>query len=139
MFFIPTQTNKSIWEMEASSIKMMRSKFDSTSSVYSYLIFVLLYIFFVSVMSAIAQESSRRWVIFSILWRLNTGYSLSTLFYQVATFNQHPRYELVVILVVVIVNLLLLYGLRKARKRFTVLLGDLTQNPCCKCTNKRCH
>jgi hypothetical protein len=49
---------------------------------YSYLIFVLLYIPCISVMGAIARESSRGWMGFSILWGLNIAYSLATLFYQ---------------------------------------------------------
>lgn len=33
-------------------------------------------------MGAIARESSRGWMGFSILWGLNIAYSLATLFYQ---------------------------------------------------------
>ena len=54
----------------------------SSSPAYSYLIFVLLYIPCISVMGAIARESSRGWMTFSILWGLNIAYSLSTLYYQ---------------------------------------------------------
>ncbi|WP_163362916.1 hypothetical protein, partial [Klebsiella aerogenes] len=65
----------------------------------------------VSVMGAIARESSRGWMTFSILWGLNVAYSQATLFYQAATFNQHPQYSLTAILAVVLVNLLVLFGL----------------------------
>lgn len=46
----------------------MGSKFGSAAAACSYLIFVLLYIPCISVMGAIARESSRGWMTFSILW-----------------------------------------------------------------------
>ncbi len=62
-------------------------KFGSAAAAYSYLIFVLLYVPCISVMGAIARESSRGWMGFSILWGLNIAYSLATLFYQ----SEHYR------------------------------------------------
>ncbi len=53
-------------------------------------------------MGAIARESSRGWMGFSILWGLNMAYSLATLFYQVASYSQHPTYSLVCILAVIL-------------------------------------
>jgi ferrous iron transport protein B len=38
-------------------------------------------------MGAIARESSRGWMTFSILWGLNIAYSLSTLYYQTVSFR----------------------------------------------------
>jgi ferrous iron transport protein B len=59
-------------------------------------------------MGAIARESSRGWMGFSILWGLNIAYSLSTLYYQTVSFSQHPRYSLVCILAVVLFNVMFL-------------------------------
>lgn len=41
--------------------------FGDAAAAYSYLIFVLLYIPCISVMGAVARESSRGWMTFSIL------------------------------------------------------------------------
>ncbi|MCE1897160.1 ferrous iron transport protein B, partial [Enterobacter hormaechei] len=93
-------------EMATGAMGVMSEKFGSASAAYSYLIFVLLYIPCISVMGAIARESSRGWMGFSILWGLNIAYSLATLFYQTVNFSQHPRYSLVCILAVVLFNVL---------------------------------
>lgn len=80
--------------MATGAMGVMGSKFGSAAAAYSYLIFVLLYIPCISVMGAIARESSRGWMTFSILWGLNIAYSLSTLYYQTVSFSDHPRYSL---------------------------------------------
>ncbi|KFB86410.1 hypothetical protein CR62_21390 [Serratia grimesii] len=125
--------------MDVGSMGVMSSKFGSGISAYSYLIFVLLYVPCVSVMGAIARESSRGWMTFSILWGLNIAYSLATLFYQTATFAQHPQYSLTAITIVVLFNLLILFGLRRARSRVTVRLGNATPAACCQSSQGNCH
>ena len=135
----PIEASKGDGEMGVGSMGVMSSKFGSGISAYSYLIFVLLYVPCVSVMGAIARESSRGWMTFSILWGLNVAYSLATLFYQAATFNQHPQYSLTAILAVVLVNLLVLFGLRRARSRVTVRLGNATPAACCQSAKGSCH
>jgi len=109
----PLETSKGEGEMAAGAMGIMSSKFGSSISAYSYLIFVLLYVPCVSVMGAIARETSRGWMIFSILWGLNLAYSLATLFYQIATFSHHPQQSLIIIGVVMIINALIFWGLRR--------------------------
>ncbi|MEB6337318.1 Fe(2+) transporter permease subunit FeoB [Serratia rhizosphaerae] len=137
----PIEASKGDGEMGVSSMGTMSSKFGTPVSAYSYLIFVLLYVPCVSVMGAIARESSRGWMTFSILWGLNIAYSLATLFYQIATFSQHPQYSLLCLAAVVVVNLLVLFGLRKARSRVTVRLRSVatTGGDCCQSSQKACH
>lgn len=135
----PIEASKGDGEMGAGSMGVMSSKFGTSISAYSYLIFVLLYVPCVSVMGAIARESSRGWMTFSILWGLNIAYSLATLFYQIATFNQHPQYSLVAILMVILFNVLVLLGLRKARSRVTIRLRSATPAACCQAPQGDCH
>lgn len=135
----PIEASKGDGEMGAGSMGMMSSKFGTSISAYSYLIFVLLYVPCVSVMGAIARESSRGWMTFSILWGLNVAYSLATLFYQTVTFNQHPQYSLVAILSVLVFNALLLLALRKARSRVTIRLRSATPAACCQSPQGDCH
>ncbi|AHG19991.1 ferrous iron transporter B [Chania multitudinisentens RB-25] len=135
----PIEASKGDGEMGAGSMGMMSSKFGTSISAYSYLIFVLLYVPCVSVMGAIARESSRGWMTFSILWGLNVAYSLATLFYQAATFTQHPQYSLLVILSVLAFNALLLLSLRKARSRVTIRLRSATPVSCCQTPQGDCH
>ncbi len=86
----PIEASKGDGEMGTGAMGVMDQKFGSAAAAYSYLIFVLLYVPCISVMGAIARESSRGWMGFSILWGLNIAYSLATLFYQVASYSQHP-------------------------------------------------
>ncbi|SQI46177.1 Ferrous iron transport protein B [Serratia plymuthica] len=67
------------------------------------------------------------------------AYSLATLFYQIATFSQHPRYSLTAIAIVALFNLLILFCLRRARSRVTVRLGKATPAACCQGAQGNCH
>ncbi|BCU53723.1 Fe(2+) transporter permease subunit FeoB [Enterobacter kobei] len=138
----PIEASKGDGEMATGSMGVMSEKFGSPAAAYSYLIFVLLYIPCISVMGAIAREASRGWMGFSILWGLNIAYSLATVFYQTATFSQHPHYSLVCILAVILFNVLVIGGLRRARSRVNVdLLATRKQLArCCEAsTGSDCH
>ncbi|MBU9852913.1 Fe(2+) transporter permease subunit FeoB [Rahnella aceris] len=136
----PIEASKGDGEMGVSSMGVMSTKFGSAISAYSYLIFVLLYVPCVSVMGAIARETSRSWMTFSIFWGLNVAYSLATLFYQAATFSTHPAHSAGIILIVLIFNALVLTALRKARSRVSVHLQPRNVAACCKpATGSDCH
>ncbi len=137
----PIEASKGDGEMSSGPMGVMSSKFGSEAAAYSYLIFVLLYIPCISVMGAIARESSRGWMTFSVLWGLNIAYSLSTLYYQSVTFSEHPQFSLVCILAVVLFNVLLLGGLRRARSRVDVSLLATRKKPssCCQSSTSDCH
>ncbi len=137
----PIEASKGDGEMESGTMGVMSAKFGSSESAYSYLIFVLLYIPCISVMGAIARETSRSWMGFSILWGLNIAYSLATLYYQAVTFHQHPQYSLICILAVVLFNILVLSLLRRARSRIDpgVLGRRQAGEVCCEATSGSCH
>lgn len=137
----PIEASKGDGEMETGTMGVMSEKFGSPAAAYSYLIFVLLYIPCISVMGAIARESSRGWMGFSILWGLNIAYSLATLFYQTASFSQHPGYSLTCILAVILFNVLVIGALRRARSRVDVdlLATRKTVASCCDSPAGDCH
>ncbi|MBD2790738.1 Fe(2+) transporter permease subunit FeoB [Xenorhabdus szentirmaii] len=134
----PIEASKGDGNMDRGSMGTMSAKFGSAISAYSYLIFVLLYVPCVSVMGAIARETSRGWMTFSILWGLNVAYSLSALFYQITTFSVHPQSSLITILAVVLFNILIFIGLRRARSRVTVTLNNAPDRSCA-CSDNSCH
>lgn len=136
----PIEASKGDGEMATGAMGVMSSKFGSDSSAYSYLIFVLLYIPCISVMGAIARESSRGWMIFSVLWGLNIAWSLATLFYQTATWHAHPTFSLTAILTVLLINIVLIIVLRRARSRIDMsLLSQSQATACCKASAGDCH
>jgi len=100
----------------------------------------VLYVPCVSVMGGIARETSRSWMTFSIFWGLYVAYSLATLFYQAATFSEHPAYSGGIILIVLIFNAVVLTSLRKARSRVSVHLQPRNMAECCEpATGSDCH
>ncbi|MBS0848255.1 Fe(2+) transporter permease subunit FeoB [Citrobacter sp. JGM124] len=138
----PIEASKGDGEMAGGAMGTMSTKFGSEAAAYSYLIFILLYIPCISVMGAIARESSRGWMMFSVLWGLNLAYSLSTLYYQSVMFSAHPRYSLTCILTVIIFNILLVWGLRRARSRVSISLEpavNRVSEPCCRKNSGDCH
>lgn len=141
VFANPIEASKGDGEMAGGAMGTMSTKFGSDTAAYSYLIFVLLYIPCISVMGAIARESSRGWMMFSALWGLDLAYSLSTLYYQIVMFSEHPRYSLTCIVAVVLFNIALIYGLRRARSCVTVSLQPTSKLPesCCAKRSGDCH
>ncbi|HEP0304643.1 TPA: Fe(2+) transporter permease subunit FeoB [Providencia rettgeri] len=135
----PIEASKGDGEMESGSMGTMAAKFGSGIAAYSYLIFVLLYVPCVSVMGAIARETNKSWMSFSILWGLNVAYSLAALFYQVATFSEHPQSSLITIAAVVLFNLALFIFLRRMRSRVTLNIKSKTAEQCSGCSSDACH
>lgn len=142
-FANPIEASKGDGEMAGGAMGTMSSKFGSEAAAYSYLIFVLLYIPCISVMGAIARESSRGWMLFSVLWGLNLAYSLSTLYYQTVTFSEHPGYSLLCMMTVVLFNILLIGGMRRVRSRislsFPLPRADKLAEACCCKKSGDCH
>ena len=135
----PIEASMGDAEMATGSMGTMAAKFGSDIAAYSYLIFVLLYVPCVSVMGAIARETNKSWMTFSILWGLNVAYSLAALFYQTATFNEHPQSSLITISAVIIFNIVLITVLRRVRSRVTFNIKSKTAQQCSGCSNNSCH
>ena len=70
---------------------VMFQKFDGKIGAYAYLLFILLYVPCVSTMAAIRQETSRKWMWFSIGWSFVVAYATAVSFYQIATIEVHPQ------------------------------------------------
>ena len=136
----PIEASKGDAEMASGAMGTMHSKFASDAAAYSYLIFVLLYVPCVSVMGAIARESSARWMLFSVVWGIDLAYSLSALFYQLARFDQHPRSSLPIIASVILINALLLLVLRRIRIRPELIPVKNVVSGCAGCAKSdNCH
>lgn len=136
----PIEASKGDGEMAGGAMGVMSGKFGSDTAAYSYLIFVLLYIPCISVMGAIARETSRGWMMFSVLWGVNIAWSLAALFYQTATFSQHSQSSLFIILAVLLFNTVLITALRRTRSRIDVTLhASATPAGCCNHSQEHCH
>jgi len=90
----------------------MYQRFGGPVAAFAYLLFVLLYLPCVSTVAVIARELSRGWAIFSTVWSTLLAYGAAVLFYQSATFSQHPASSLSWILTIAACISLSVLGLR---------------------------
>lgn len=141
----PLEASKGDGDMNNRAMGAMQEKFGDALAAYSYLIFVLLYVPCVSVMGAIARESGRGWMTFSIFWGLNIAGSCSILFYQLATFAQHPLYSAQCLMSVLVVNVLLIMGMRwaghgaRTHAAVPVVVNATPGKRCKGCSGSGCH
>ncbi len=70
----------------------MQQRFGSSAAATAYLLFVLLYIPCVAAMGAVHREAGMRWMLFVGGWSTFVAYAISTSFYQVLTFTEHPLF-----------------------------------------------
>lgn len=140
----PIEASKGDGEMTARQMGIMSSKFGDGFAAYSYLIFVLLYVPCVSVLGAVAREAGRNWMVFSFFWSIYIAYSISTLFYQVVTFQAHPSFSALCLFIVIalhafIIVILRYFGDRATESLFKIsdlALGKTARCGSCKACNR---
>lgn len=76
--------------MSKSSFGAMYQGFGGGIPAYAYLLFTLLYFPCVSTTAAAVRELNRAWGIFAVSWNCGIAYGVATIFYQAATWSQHP-------------------------------------------------
>lgn len=74
------------------TIATIQTLFGSTSAAFAYLLMILLYMPCVAAVATIYREVGTRWTVFSAAWTTALGYSVATIFYQVANFATDPLY-----------------------------------------------
>ncbi|MDI1352174.1 MAG: nucleoside recognition domain-containing protein, partial [bacterium] len=89
-------------EVSNSVYGIMAQRFDGKIGAYAYLLFVLLYIPCVSTMAVIRQEANKALMWTSIIWSFLVAYAAAVLFYQGATFLEHPQQSILWILSIVL-------------------------------------
>ena len=68
----------------------MAKLFPNKAAAFAYLLFVLLYFPCVSATAALYRETNWGWTIFAASWTTGLAYVVAVLYYQLATFAQHP-------------------------------------------------
>jgi ferrous iron transport protein B len=77
-------------QINAAIFGAMAHRFDGQAGAFAYLLFILLYSPCVATIGAIVRETGAPWAGFVIAWTTGIAYTTATLFYQGATFAQHP-------------------------------------------------
>ncbi|MFZ2727237.1 MAG: Fe(2+) transporter permease subunit FeoB [Methylococcaceae bacterium] len=86
--------NKTEQEVKTNTFAAMQHSFDGKAGAFAYLLFILLYAPCVAATSAIYRETNLGWTVFVVFWTTGLAYMTATVFYQIATYNQHPQYSL---------------------------------------------
>lgn len=80
-------------EVTSTTFLAMQASFDGQAGAFAYLLFILLYAPCVAATTAVYRETNAKWAIFVVFWTTGLGYMTATIFYQIATFLQHPLYS----------------------------------------------
>ena len=98
----------------------LHNNFHGQIGAYAYLLFVLLYFPCIATTSTAYKESSSSWAAFMVVWATGIAYLVATLFYQLATFNQHPAATLTWVISTFIIMLIVIFSFRYWGERSTV-------------------
>ncbi|WP_370869909.1 Fe(2+) transporter permease subunit FeoB [Methylobacter sp.] len=71
-------------------VAALHAHFQGQIGAFAYLLFILLYFPCIATSAAAYRESGRGWSAFMVLWATGLAYLTATLFYQLATFSEHP-------------------------------------------------
>jgi ferrous iron transport protein B len=81
-------------EVSLSTFGSMATLFAGKIGAFAYLLFVLLYFPCAAAIAAVYRETNLKWTAFAGAWTTGLAYMASTIFYQLATFGQHPASSL---------------------------------------------
>ncbi|MFH1384836.1 MAG: nucleoside recognition domain-containing protein, partial [Candidatus Omnitrophota bacterium] len=77
-------------EVTDSMYEILRKQFDGRVGAFAYLLMILLYMPCVASIAAVYRELNIQWTLFSVFYLSGLAWIVSTLFYQVMRFGQHP-------------------------------------------------
>lgn len=104
-------------EVDVSIFGNMQSHFAGASGAFAYLLFVLLYMPCAAAMGALVRETGRSWALFTAMWCNLCAFMISTLYYQLVNFGNHPGQSLSWVLIYALVLAMLTWSLRRRGAR----------------------
>jgi ferrous iron transport protein B len=90
----------------------MAARFDGQAGAFAYLLFILLYSPCVATIGAIRRETGARWAAFVVAWSTGIAFIAASLFYQLATYDNHPGSGLIWVLFLISLLAAIIAGLR---------------------------
>ncbi len=100
-------------EVEEATYSSLVKRFDGKAGAFAYLLMILLYMPCVAAIAAVYRELSLGWTIFSAAYLSGLAWLLSTLFYQVMRFNQHPGISAVWIIFCILIFSIFVAALKR--------------------------
>lgn len=111
-------------EVNSATFSAMQHYFDGKVGAFAYLLFILMYFPCVAATSAMVREVGARWAALGVAWSTFLGYGAAVVFYQTATFNQHPQYSLLWIGIILSVFTAAVYSFYRAGGNGNVTSGN---------------
>ncbi|MCU7828771.1 MAG: Fe(2+) transporter permease subunit FeoB [Candidatus Thiodiazotropha sp. (ex Myrtea sp. 'scaly one' KF741663)] len=105
----------------------MAARFDGQAGAFAYLLFILLYSPCVATIGAIRREAGSRWASFVVAWSTSIAFISASLFYQMATYAQHPQTALVWIVGLLVSLAVIIGGLRYWSLRSQQLMPEVAK------------
>jgi ferrous iron transport protein B len=100
-------------QISAGTFGAMASRFHGAEGAFAYLLFILLYMPCTAAVAAIYQEAGSRWALFVGVWTTGLGYGVATIYFQAATWREHPGTSAQWITLMVTALVLVLLGMRR--------------------------
>ena len=113
-------------EIALGTFGQMSKRFNSTAAAFAYLLFVLMYFPCVAATGAVYRETNLGWTVLVALWTTGLGYWVAVMFYQIATFAQHPGSSLAWIIGGVVAMVGTIFFLKRTRSPLRIS-GDRQQ------------
>lgn len=101
--------------VSSSTFTNMQGRFDGVVGAFAYMLFILMYIPCASATGTMVRELGARWAVFIACWSTMLAYVCSSTFYQLATVSQSPLHNIVLSIILVLVPLITVWTLRRAR------------------------
>ncbi|PVV14525.1 MAG: ferrous iron transport protein B [gamma proteobacterium symbiont of Ctena orbiculata] len=103
----------------------MAARFDGRAGAFAYLLFILLYSPCVATIGAIRREAGPRWAAFVVAWSTGIAFISASLFYQLATYADHPQSAFVWIIGLLVLLVAIIGGLRYWSQRSQQLISEV--------------
>ena len=107
-----TQTEAASQGVDNAVFGAMHARFDGQVGAFAYLLFVLLYSPCVATIGVIRREAGAAWAAFVVAWTTGVAYFTATVYYQAATYSEHPGSSVAWIVLMTAILGLSIFGLR---------------------------
>ncbi|MBT3057819.1 MAG: Fe(2+) transporter permease subunit FeoB [Candidatus Thiodiazotropha sp.] len=111
-------------EVNVGVFGAMAARFDGQAGAFAYLLFILLYSPCVATIGAIRREAGPRWAGFVVAWSTGIAFIAASLFYQSATYADHPQSALGWIISLTLLLLAIVGALRYWSQRSQQLVSE---------------
>ena len=101
-------------EVKRGTFGEMQARFDGKAGAFAYLLFILLYAPCVAATAAIQRETGTGWAVFVVFWTTGIAYMTATIFYQLATYDQHKESSLYWVVGLLMVFVVVVFTFRLA-------------------------